>query len=38
VRGVDEELATRDQARLAQQRDELLVQLLTAKSRADALP
>ena len=38
VRGVDEELATHDLARLAQQRDELLVQLLTAKSRADALP
>jgi 3-hydroxyacyl-CoA dehydrogenase len=38
VRGVNEELATRDQVRLAQQRDELLVQLLTAKSRADALP
>jgi carnitine 3-dehydrogenase len=38
VRGVDEELATRDQARLAQQRDALLVQLLTAKSQADALP
>jgi carnitine 3-dehydrogenase len=38
VRGVDEELATYDQVRLAQQRDELLVQLLTAKSRADALP
>jgi carnitine 3-dehydrogenase len=38
VRGVDAELATYDQARLAQQRDELLVQLLTAKSRADALP
>ncbi|TCO50300.1 3-hydroxyacyl-CoA dehydrogenase [Kribbella antiqua] len=38
VRGVDEELGTRDQVRLAQQRDELLVQLLTAKSRADSLP
>ena len=38
VRGVDEELGARDQVRLAQQRDELLVQLLTAKSRADSLP
>jgi hypothetical protein len=37
VRGVDEELGSRDQTELSRQRDELLVQLLTAKSRADAL-
>jgi 3-hydroxyacyl-CoA dehydrogenase len=38
VRGVDNELGARDQTRLSRQRDELLVQLLRAKSRADALP
>jgi len=37
VRGVDEELGSRDQTELSRQRDELLVQLLTAKSWADAL-
>jgi len=38
VRGVDEELKQVDQDALVRQRDALLVELLVAKSRADALP
>lgn len=38
VAGVDDELTDIDQSRLVQQRDELLIDLLLAKARADALP
>jgi carnitine 3-dehydrogenase len=38
VAGVDDELDGIDMVRLAAQRDALLVDLLAAKARADALP